>query len=164
MSSGAKAESGPAPKGRRHPICRLADFPAGSQRQVQVGSRAVAVFHLDDRFYALRDACPHQGAALSAGTVVSELRASAPGEYRFDAERKCVRCPWHGWEYDLESGHSYYDPAHDRVRAYAVAVEPDAASRAPCRGALADRAPVRGPYTAEPVEIALEDSMVVLYA
>jgi 3-phenylpropionate/trans-cinnamate dioxygenase ferredoxin subunit len=130
---------------RRHVVGPIDRFPTGTQRRVMVGVRAIAVFNVDGRFYALRDACPHQGAALSSGVIVSELSAGGPGDYRFDRGRKCVKCPWHGWEYDLETGRSYYDPEHDRVRAYAVEVES-------C-----------GSYTAETVQVTTENAQVVLY-
>jgi nitrite reductase/ring-hydroxylating ferredoxin subunit len=97
-------------------------FPAGSCQRVEIGSRSIAVFHVDGRFYALKNVCPHQGAELSSGTVIGELTAEAPGDYCYRGSRKRVRCPWHGWEYDLETGASSFDPAHNRVRSYPVSV------------------------------------------
>jgi nitrite reductase/ring-hydroxylating ferredoxin subunit len=143
---------------QRHVIGPISQFPPGTKRQVMVGTRAVAVFNVDGRLYALRDQCPHQGASLSAGTLVSEIRAELPGHYRFDPSHKCIRCPWHGWEYDLETGQSYYDPEHDRVRAFEIVVE----SSETCQHAAPPgRQP--GPFTAETVRVASEDDHVVLY-
>ncbi len=35
-----------------------------------------------------------------------------------------LRCPWHGWEFDLKSGVGLYDPyKHERVATYEVTVE-----------------------------------------
>jgi nitrite reductase/ring-hydroxylating ferredoxin subunit len=151
---------------QRHVVCAASDFPSGTQRSVRVGSRAVAIFNVDGRFYALRDVCPHQGAALSAGAVVSEVDADLPGDYRFDSSHKCVKCPWHGWEYDLKTGHSYYDPAHDRVRAFSVAIEsagPEACAARPPTETDDAGGRVRGPYQAETVEVRTEAAYVVLY-
>ena len=66
-----------------------------------------------------------------------------------------VRCPWHGWEYDLATGQSWFDPRESRVRAYDVTVEPGseictATSRQP------------GPYVAETITISVEDDYVVI--
>jgi len=36
-----------------------------------------------------------------------------------------LRCPWHGWEFDITSGRSIFNPHRVRVRTYAVIVEPD---------------------------------------
>jgi 3-phenylpropionate/trans-cinnamate dioxygenase ferredoxin subunit len=71
-----------------------------------VEGRAIAIFRVGNRYRGLRDACPHQGAARSAGIVVGKLDATAPGDYHYDAERCSVKCPWHGYEYDLETGES----------------------------------------------------------
>ena len=34
-----------------------------------------------------------------------------------------VRCPWHGWEFDITTGRSVYNPHRLRVKIYDVAVE-----------------------------------------
>jgi nitrite reductase/ring-hydroxylating ferredoxin subunit len=140
----------------------VASFPPGSKQRVFVGSRAIAIFNVEDTLYALRDACPHQGAALSAGMVVSELRAEQPGDYQLDTSSKCVKCPWHGWEYDLRTGQSYYDPAHDRVRAYETSIEPGA-ELAGCELPAATTERTTGPYVAETVSVSVEDDYVVLH-
>jgi 3-phenylpropionate/trans-cinnamate dioxygenase ferredoxin subunit len=127
-----------------------------------VGRRAVAVFNAGGRLFALRDVCPHQGAPLSSGTVLGELTARGPGEYEYDPECRFVRCPWHGWEYSLETGQSSYDPEHDRVRAYAVTVE-RGADLVTDGGEAADASGRRpGPYVVETFEVAVRDDYVVL--
>ena len=35
-----------------------------------------------------------------------------------------VKCPWHGWEFDIRTGKSWCDPSRVRVRQYPVAVKP----------------------------------------
>jgi len=47
---------------------------------------------------------------------------SPPGEYRFQREGEILRCPWHGWEFDLATGRSVFDPERMRVKAYPVEV------------------------------------------
>src|ERR1700753_581459 len=107
----------------KHVVGPVDSIPPGSQRRVEVDGRGIAVFNVDGRFHALRDVCPHQGAPLSQGHVVSVLAAERPGQYEFCAARKHVRCPWHGWEYDLETGRSWYDPKKNRVKSFQVSVE-----------------------------------------
>jgi 3-phenylpropionate/trans-cinnamate dioxygenase ferredoxin subunit len=47
------------------------------------------------------------------------LSSREPGEI--------IRCPWHGWEFDIRTGQSYCDPKCFRAsRAYPVNVEPGA--------------------------------------
>jgi nitrite reductase (NADH) small subunit len=33
-----------------------------------------------------------------------------------------LQCPWHGWEYDVETGRCLTDPDHTRVRVYQVKI------------------------------------------
>jgi nitrite reductase (NADH) small subunit len=48
---------------------------------------------------------------------------SRPQEYVLGYEDRVLRCPWHGWEFDLETGESLFDPERWRVRVYPVRVE-----------------------------------------
>ena len=34
-----------------------------------------------------------------------------------------VVCPWHGWEFDVQTGRSLCDPQKTRVRSYVTRVE-----------------------------------------
>jgi 3-phenylpropionate/trans-cinnamate dioxygenase ferredoxin subunit len=141
-------------------IGTVAEMPPGTRRQVMVGGRAIAVFNVDGQFFALRDICPHQGACLSAGTlVVGSLTASGPGDYTYERSGGSVRCPWHGWEYDLATGQSFFDPTGNRVRQYPVWVEPgDSLADADADGRIP------GPFVAESVEISVEADYVVVEA
>jgi nitrite reductase/ring-hydroxylating ferredoxin subunit len=146
----------------RFVVAPVASMPPGTQHRVEVNGRAIAIFNVDGAFFALRDVCPHQGAALSAGVVIGEVTADRPGRYEYCAGRH-VRCPWHGWEYDLRTGQSSYDPARDRVRAYEVSVE-RGESLLSGRGSEAEAAVGRapGPYVAETIPVTVEDDYVVV--
>ena len=105
---------------------RAAGFPAGPRTIVRVGGREIGVFHTDAGLYALRNVCPHQGAPLCLGTVTGTTLPSAPGEYVWGLDGRVLRCPWHGWEFDLETGVGLYDPyRHERVATYEVRIEGD---------------------------------------
>jgi nitrite reductase/ring-hydroxylating ferredoxin subunit len=143
----------------KYVVGSVASMPPGTQSRVEVEGRGIAVFNDGGSFFALRDICPHQGAHLSAGTVVGAVRSSAPGCFDYDGTRKLVRCPWHGWEYELATGQSWFDPTHNRVRTLPVSVEPGSALLEPEDGS-AGRRP--GPYVAETVPISVEDDYVVV--
>jgi nitrite reductase/ring-hydroxylating ferredoxin subunit len=132
-------------------------LPPGTARRVEVGGRSIAVFNAGGDFFALRDVCPHQGACLSKGLVVEAVTSERPGHYAFDPSRRLVRCPWHGWEYELATGRSWFDPAHNRVRAYPVSVQSGASVLAAPAG---ERVP--GPYAVETFAIAVENDYVVV--
>jgi nitrite reductase/ring-hydroxylating ferredoxin subunit len=99
------------------------EFPAGSRRIVDVDGIAIGVFNVAGTFYAVLNRCPHQGAPLCAGVVSSSLESSEPGEYVVAGRHPVLRCPWHGWEFDLSTGRSWWDPAKSRVRVYSVHTE-----------------------------------------
>jgi 3-phenylpropionate/trans-cinnamate dioxygenase ferredoxin subunit len=121
---------------------------------VEVEGRGIAVFNTDGVFFALRDVCPHQGARLSAGQMVGTLTADRPGCYEYESDRKLVRCPWHGWEYELATGRSWFDPEHNRVRPYPVSVEKGKS--------LVGGGRQPGPYEAETIRISVEDDYIVI--
>jgi nitrite reductase/ring-hydroxylating ferredoxin subunit len=131
----------------------VAAFPPGSRTSLDVDGRAVALFNVAGRYFALRDACPHMGAALSSGTVVSTVTSRLPGCYEHDPSQRLVRCPWHGWEYDLATGQSWFDPVHNRVKSYPASVESGSTL-------LTERRP--GPYTVESFTVSVEDDYVVI--
>jgi nitrite reductase/ring-hydroxylating ferredoxin subunit len=139
---------------RRRVIGEVDDF-AGRTTRIVVEGRRIAIFDANGHFYALRDACPHQGASLGKGQVVCSLLASRPGVYRLDEDRPVVRCPHHGWEYELQTGRSVHNPERDRVKSYDVSVvEGD------CLQAKGDGNEV---LQAETFEIEIEGKYVVLH-
>lgn len=105
-------------------VCRLDELASGERRVVRVDGREIGVLNVDGRLYAVRNRCPHQGAELCRGTVGGTMLPSDPKEYRHGLEGRVLRCPWHGWEFDLESGEKLFDPSgHVRMKTYPVEVE-----------------------------------------
>jgi 3-phenylpropionate/trans-cinnamate dioxygenase ferredoxin subunit len=90
---------------------------------VEIAGRSIGVFNIHGRFYAVRNSCPHQGAELCRGRMVGLAIASRPGEIRYEREGEILRCPWHGWEFDLATGRSVVDPHRTRVKSYPVEIE-----------------------------------------
>lgn len=107
-----------------HPIARVAELPPGERRIVEIDGRSIGVFNVDGRFYALRNTCPHQGAPLCQGSLGGTAAPSRPGEYVWEREGEILTCPWHGWEFDVTTGRSIFNPHRTRVRSYEVRVEP----------------------------------------
>src|SRR5262249_9959381 len=94
-------------------LCRTRDVPPGTVGSYLVGRVRVVVIHSPAGFSVLRDACPHQGAPLSAGRLVGTMLPGAYGEYKLTRAGEVVRCPWHAWEFDVRTGCSLVDPEHD---------------------------------------------------
>jgi 3-phenylpropionate/trans-cinnamate dioxygenase ferredoxin subunit len=109
---------------QRHVVAPVAELPAGTRKIVRVGGREIGVFHTAAGLFAVRNSCPHQGAPLCLGPVTGTTLPSAPGQYAYGLEGRVLRCPWHGWEFDLQTGRVLYDPrSPDRVATYEVRVE-----------------------------------------
>ena len=104
-------------------VCAANDLPPGTRRIVSVGSRSIGVFNVGGRYHALRNVCPHQGASLCEGPLTGTALPGPPGTFRYGREGEILRCPWHGWEFDVTSGRSIFNPHAVRVRSYRVAVE-----------------------------------------
>ncbi len=70
------------------PVAQVDEIAPRSARAFAVGRYEVAVFHIEDGFFALENACPHQGGPLAEGFL----------------EEQWVTCPWHAWCFDVRSG------------------------------------------------------------
>jgi nitrite reductase/ring-hydroxylating ferredoxin subunit len=107
----------------KHIVASVAELPPGERRIVEVEGRSIGVFNVHGQFYALRNRCPHQAAPLCLGAIKGMAMPSQPGEYLWAREGEIIRCPWHGWEFDITSGRSIFNPHRVRVAAYKVTVE-----------------------------------------
>ncbi len=108
----------------RHVIAPVDELPPGSRKLVEIDGRPIAVFNVKGEFFGLLNRCPHQGASLCEGPLIGLASSSDPGEIEYTKLGEILRCPWHGWEFDIRTGQSYCDPRRFRVRAYPVSVEP----------------------------------------
>src|ERR671929_2307379 len=108
---------------RRYIVGKVSELPPGERKIVEVQGRSIGVFNVHGTYYALRNSCPHQGAPLCLGAIKGMTMPSKPGEYVWAREGEILRCPWHGWEFDVTSGRSLWHPQRCRVRAYDVTVE-----------------------------------------
>ncbi len=93
----------------KHVVATVDEIPPGERKIVEVAGRSIGVFNVDGAFYALRNRCPHQGGPLCRGTIAGFVSATKPGEYRVSRHGRTLRCPWHGWEFDVTTGQSWFD-------------------------------------------------------
>lgn len=107
----------------KHIVAPVSELPVGARKIVEINGRSIGVFNIQGKFYALRNACPHQLAPLCKGHVTGTTLPSQPGQYLWDRDGEIVRCPWHGWEFDLTTGRSVFNPHKWRVKTYEVTVE-----------------------------------------
>ncbi len=64
-------------------------IPEGTSLEVVAEGRIFAVFNVDGTFHVLDGLCAHAGGPIGKGTLQGNI----------------VTCPWHGWQYDVQTGH-----------------------------------------------------------
>jgi nitrite reductase/ring-hydroxylating ferredoxin subunit len=104
-------------------VARAAEIGPGERKIVDIGGRSVGVFNIAGEYFALRNRCPHQGGPLCAGFQFAPLRSPSPGEYDRGDDGEVIRCPWHGWEFEIRTGRSWFDPQRTRVRSYRAGLQ-----------------------------------------
>jgi nitrite reductase/ring-hydroxylating ferredoxin subunit len=133
----------------KHVVAKVSEIPPGGRKLVTVRGRPIAIFNLEGKFYALLNRCPHQGGSLYHGLLTGLIESDEPGAYRYSRAGEIIRCPWHGWEFDIRTGQSWCDPGKIQVRNYKIEVAPG-------------QRIVQGPYTAETIPVSVEEEYVVV--
>ena len=106
----------------RHILARTSEIPPGGNKVFGVEGRDIVVFHVNGEFFALLNRCPHEGAPLEKAACVARLTSPEPGVYERSRVGELLRCPWHGWEFDLETGRSLLEPDRMQARVYPTSV------------------------------------------
>ncbi|NKI16574.1 Rieske (2Fe-2S) protein [Spongiibacter sp. KMU-166] len=88
----------------------VSELPPGKIHKIEHGEQVIALVNIDGQFFAVDGVCGHAGGPLCRGEVV--------------AQEKVISCPWHGWEYDLQSGECLMDPSLSQ-KVFAVQVQDD---------------------------------------
>ncbi|MGH7947957.1 MAG: bifunctional 3-phenylpropionate/cinnamic acid dioxygenase ferredoxin subunit [Candidatus Binataceae bacterium] len=87
-------------------VCEMTDLKPGEARKVDA-SRPIALFRIDDHFYATDDTCTHAEASLSEGYIDGDV----------------VECAFHGAKFCIRTGKVLSLPASKAIRTYLVKLE-----------------------------------------
>jgi nitrite reductase/ring-hydroxylating ferredoxin subunit len=87
-------------------VAKVSEVPPSSGKVVVVNGRRLALFNEGAAFFAIDDACKHQGRSLGEGVF----------------EDGVVTCNGHGWRYDVRTGRAEHNPELG-VGTYPVKVE-----------------------------------------
>lgn len=87
-------------------VANVEELPPGTRRVVDVDGTAVAVFNLGGEYFAIRDACTHDGGELASGKLEGEV----------------IICPRHGARFSVRTGAVLGPPAYEDVPTYPVRV------------------------------------------
>jgi len=76
-----------------HRVADTDELPSGRVKTVTAGTLSMALTHVDGKFTAMDNRCPHQGGPLGEGSI------------EIGGDGQCwLRCPWHGWDFDPKTG------------------------------------------------------------
>ena len=90
-------------------VGNVQEFAGENRKIVARAGKEIAIFAFRGKFYAFENECLHMGGPVGEGLIIGKVEAVLD-------ENKClVReefseteihlvCPWHGWEYDIETG------------------------------------------------------------
>ena len=90
-------------------VAKVGEIPAGGVKVVRLDDRDLAIYHLEDGYYAIDDVCTHDGGELASGVLEGEV----------------VECPRHGARFDVRTGAVLSAPAVVPVTTYEVKIEND---------------------------------------
>ena len=90
-------------------VAKVGEIPAGGVKVVRLDDRDLAIYHLEDGYYAIDDVCTHDGGELASGVLEGDV----------------VECPRHGARFSVRTGAVLSAPAVVPVATYEVKVEND---------------------------------------
>ncbi len=90
-------------------VARTDEIPVGGRKVIRIGDVPVAVFHLEDGWYAIEDVCTHDGGPVAEGDLCGHE----------------IECPRHGARFDVRTGAPRRFPATSPVPTYAVRLHGD---------------------------------------
>ena len=105
----------------KYVVATVDEIPPGGRKIVEVGRALDRRLQRRRRVLRAAQPLPAPGRAAVRGARLRRARLvrrrasidySRPGEI--------LRCPWHGWEFDIRTGQSWFDPRKVRVRRYDV--------------------------------------------
>ncbi len=133
----------------KHVVAALDDLPPGSRKLVTVKGRPIAVFNIGGELFGMLNRCPHQGGSLCDGALTGLVGSDAPGRYTYTRVGEIIRCPWHGWEFDVRTGQFWCEPERVYSKQYKVEV-------------ASGQTVVEGPYVAETFPVTVEERYIVV--
>jgi nitrite reductase/ring-hydroxylating ferredoxin subunit len=104
-------------------VASTSDFEGEVQKLiVEIEGRSVGIFRENDSWHAVLNHCPHSGAPVCEGRVTGRVVCTASGQSTYDSSLRTLRCPWHHWEFDLETGKAVAN-VRERLKIYPVRIQ-----------------------------------------
>lgn len=122
FSVAAEAKPPVAKRGKKITVGPAQEIPVGERQIVEGEGFSIGIYNINGQFHAIRNVCPHAGAPLCQGHIQTTHRPSEVGKFDPALEGRVLRCPWHGWEFDIVTGKALYD-RNSKVATYPVEVD-----------------------------------------
>ena len=87
-------------------VAKISEFNDKSSKLVNANGKEIALFKINNQFFAIDNMCLHMGGSLSEGEI----------------ENNNVTCPFHGWQFDVKTGNNVM-PGVGKVNTYKVIIE-----------------------------------------
>ena len=99
-------------------------FHVGRVRIVMAGPREIGVVRrADGQVDAVRNWCPHKGAPICKGPLTGTMLPGEPGTLTWGRDGEILRCPWHGFEFEIATGARPYSDSRMHLRVYPARIE-----------------------------------------
>lgn len=108
---------------KRSLAASLDELQEAVPRIVTIEGRSIGIIRSNDKIYAVRNLCPHKRAPVCRGLVKGTMLPSEPDQFVFGLENRVLQCPWHGWEFDLETGQAMCHGSKGRLTFYPTEIE-----------------------------------------
>lgn len=103
-------------------VCKVDELSNGQRKLVTIKNLSIVVLNNDGKYQAFNSMCPHQGAPLEFGSISGAMHATDTLNYEYGCHNEIVRCPLHGWGFDMETGHSLFSEKV-KIKTYKVREE-----------------------------------------
>jgi uncharacterized membrane protein/nitrite reductase/ring-hydroxylating ferredoxin subunit len=92
------------PSGTQILVADIGDLQLNQMKLIHVGKKRIVLAKTEKGYVAFDDRCTHKGGSLAGGSMICGT----------------VQCPWHGSQFDVQTGATKAGPAEKSIAVYAV--------------------------------------------
>ncbi len=85
-------------------VATIDELKVNSMKLLHIKDKRIVLARTENNYVAFDDRCPHNGGSLAGGSTICGI----------------VQCPWHGSQFDVNTGYVKQGPAEEGIKTYAV--------------------------------------------